>query len=83
MIKNLLRMADVISVKEHLVSYILEEDNALALLDAQENVLAILPDDKKDVTIHMAIRGNTQENTYYDFDLDQNFLGVSKFHESK
>ena len=75
---NLLKMADVISVNNYIVSYVLLEDGVICLLDCDDQVLAILPEDIKDVVIHMAIRDNT-EGLYYDFNLQQEYLGVSRF----
>ena len=75
---NLLKMADVISVNNYIVSYVLPEDGVICLLDCDDQVLAILPEDVKDVVIHMAIGDNT-EGLYYDFNLQQEYLGVSRF----
>lgn len=75
---NLLRMADEITVNNYVVSYVLPEDGVICLLDCDDQVLAILPEDAKDVVIHMAIRDNT-EGLYYDFNLQQEYLGVSRF----
>ena len=75
---NLLRMADVITVNNYIVSYVLPEDGVICLLDCNDQVLAILPEDAKDVVIHMAIMDNT-EGLYYDFNLQQEYLGVSRF----
>lgn len=75
---NLLKMADVISVNNHIVSYVLPEDGVICLLDCDDQVLAILPEDKDSVIVHMSIRGNS-EGFFYDFNLDQEFLGVSRF----
>ena len=78
MINNLLRMADIITVNNYVVSYILPEDGVVCLLDCNDQVLAILPEDIDDVVIHMAIGGNS-EGFFYDFNLQQEFLGVSRF----
>lgn len=78
---NLLRMADVITVNNYVVSCVLPEDGVICLLDCNDQVLAILPEETKDVVIHMAIRDNT-EGLFYDFNLQQEYLGVSRF-ESK
>lgn len=78
MINNLLRMADVITVNNFIVSYVLPEDGVICLLDCNDQVLAILPEDEDSVVIHMAVRGNT-EGVFYDFNLKQEFLGVSRF----
>ena len=75
---NLLKMADVITVNNYIVSYVLPEDGVICLLDCDDQVLAILPEDIKDVVIHMAVSGNT-EGVFYDFNLKQEFLGVSRF----
>ena len=75
---NLLKMADVISVNNYIVSYVLPEDGVICLLDLNDQVLAILPEDKDSVIVHMAIRDNS-EGFFYDFNLDQEFLGVSRF----
>ena len=75
---NLLKMADVITVNNYIVSCVLPEDGVICLLDCNDQVLAILPEDVKDVVIHMAIRDNT-EGLYYDFNLQQEYLGVSRF----
>lgn len=75
---NLLKMADVITVNNYVVSCVLPEDGVICLLDCNDQVLAILPEDAKDVVIHMAIRDNT-EGVFYDFNLKQEFLGVSRF----
>lgn len=75
---NLLKMADVISVNNYIVSYVLPEDGVICLLDCDDQVLAILPEDIEDVVIHMAIMDNT-EGVFYDFNLKQEFLGVSRF----
>ena len=75
---NLLRMADAITVNNFLVDYVLPEDGVICLLDLNDQVLAILPEDTDDVVIHMAIGGNS-EGFFYDFNLDQEFLGVSRF----
>lgn len=75
---NLLKMADVITVNNYVVSYILPEDGVVCLLDCNDQVLAILPEDIDDVVIHMAIGGNS-EGFFYDFNLQQEFLGVSRF----
>ena len=75
---NLLRMADVITVNNYIVSYVLPEDEVICLLDCNDQVLAILPEDIDDVVIHMAIGGNS-EGFFYDFNLQQEFLGVSRF----
>ena len=75
---NLLRMADVITVNNFIVSYVLPEDGVICLLDCNDQVLAILPEDEENVVIHMAVRGNT-EGVFYDFNLKQEFLGVSRF----
>ena len=71
-------MADVITVNNYVVSYILPEDGVICLLDCDDQVLAILPEDVDDVVIHMAIGGNS-EGFFYDFNLQQEFLGVSRF----
>ena len=71
-------MADVISVNNYIVSYVLPEDGVICLLDLNDQVLAILPEDKDSVIVHMAIRDNS-EGFFYDFNLDQEFLGVSRF----
>ena len=78
---NLLKMADVISVNNYMVSYVLPEDGVICLLDCDDQVLAILPEDIKDVVIHMAIRDETEGlyGLYYDFNLHQEYLGVSRF----
>lgn len=78
MINNLLRMADIITVNNYVVSYVLPEDGVVCLLDCNDQVLAILPEDIDDVVIHMAIGGNS-EGFFYDFNLQQEFLGVSRF----
>ena len=75
---NLLRMADAITVNDFLVDYVLPEDGVICLLDLNDQVLAILPEDKDSVIVHMAIRDNS-EGFFYDFNLDQEFLGVSRF----
>lgn len=75
---NLLKMADVITVNNYIVSYVLPEDGVVCLLDCNDQVLAILPEDIDDVVIHMAIGGNS-EGFFYDFNLQQEFLGVSRF----
>lgn len=75
---NLLKMADVITVNNYIVSYVLPEDGVICLLDCDDQVLAILPEDIEDVVIHMAIMDNT-EGLYYDFNLQQEYLGVSRF----
>ena len=75
---NLLRMADAITVNNFLVDYVLPEDGVICLLDLNDQVLAILPEDKDSVIVHMAIRDNS-EGFFYDFNLDQEFLGVSRF----
>ena len=75
---NLLKMADVISVNNYIVSYVLPEDGVICLLDLNDQVLAILPEDRESVIVHMAIRDNS-EGFFYDFNLDQEFLGVSRF----
>ena len=75
---NLLKMADVITVNNYVVSCVLPEDGVICLLDCNDQVLAILPEDVKDVIIHMAIGGNS-EGFFYDFNLQQEFLGVSRF----
>jgi hypothetical protein len=71
-------MADVITVNNYVVSYVLPEDGVICLLDCDDQVLAILPEDVDDVVIHMAIGGNS-EGFFYDFNLQQEFLGVSRF----
>lgn len=71
-------MADVITVNNYIVSYVLPEDEVICLLDCNDQVLAILPEDIDDVVIHMAIGGNS-EGFFYDFNLQQEFLGVSRF----
>lgn len=71
-------MADIITVNNYVVSYILPEDGVVCLLDCNDQVLAILPEDIDDVVIHMAIGGNS-EGFFYDFNLQQEFLGVSRF----
>ena len=75
---NLLRMADAITVNNFLVNHVLPEDGVICLLDLNDQVLAILPEDRNSVIIHMSIRGNS-EGFFYDFNLDQEFLGVSRF----
>jgi len=75
---NLLKMADVITVNNFIVSYVLPEDGVICLLDCNDQVLAILPEDEDSVVIHMAVRGNA-EGIFYDFNLKQEFLGVSRF----
>ena len=75
---NLLRMADAITVNNYIVSCVLPEDGVICLLDLNDQVLAILPEDKDSVIVHMAIRDNS-EGFFYDFNLDQEFLGVSRF----
>ncbi len=75
---NLLRMADAITVNDFLVANVLPEDGVICLLDLNDQVLAILPEDKDSVIVHMAIRDNS-EGFFYDFNLDQEFLGVSRF----
>ncbi len=75
---NLLRMADAITVNNFLVDYVLPEDGVICLLDCNDQVLAILPEDRESVIVHMAIRDNS-EGFFYDFNLDQEFLGVSRF----
>lgn len=72
-------MADAITVNNMLVSFVAVDGDSIALLDEYDQVMAILPEEADSVVIHMAIRGNKDENMYYDFDLDQQFLGVSKF----
>ena len=74
-------MADIITVDNLVVSYVLEEEGVIALLDGNEQVMAILPEDNESVLVHMAVMGNTEESVYYDFDLNQQFLGVSKFED--
>jgi hypothetical protein len=71
-------MADIVTVNNYVVSYILPEDGVICLLDCDDQVLAILPEDIDDVVIHMAIGGNS-EGFFYDFNLQQEFLGVSRF----
>jgi hypothetical protein len=71
-------MADIVTVNNYVVSYILPEDGVICLLDCDDQVLAILPEDVDDVVIHMAIGGNS-EGFFYDFNLQQEFLGVSRF----
>lgn len=71
-------MADIITVNNYVVSYVLPEDGVICLLDCNDQVLAILPEDIDDVVIHMAIGGNS-EGFFYDFNLQQEFLGVSRF----
>ena len=71
-------MADIITVNNYVVSYVLPEDGVVCLLDCNDQVLAILPEDIDDVVIHMAIGGNS-EGFFYDFNLQQEFLGVSRF----
>ena len=75
---NLLRMADAITVNDFLVDHVLPEDGVICLLDSNDQVLAILPEDRESVIVHMAIRDNS-EGFFYDFNLDQEFLGVSRF----
>ena len=75
---NLLKMADVITVNNYVASCVLPEDGVICLLDCDDQVLAILPEDEENVVIHMAVRDNA-EGIFYDFNLKQEFLGVSRF----